>query len=329
MKKLYSLLLAGVALASVGCNEYDYTFDEPVSERIATSLERYKAALRLSGTWVLEYFPGETLQYGGWVYIVEFQDDRFVKAWFEGSSLIPKAPFASTPPLTVSEYQVEFSTAPMLKFNTHNDYLHYFAYPDGENGGYRGREGDFEFILMSMTPAMDEIILRGSRTGNRMRMTPLSGEYTPDSYLAAVTGEQVAVTQKDFRIMVDGRQIGTAERKNTLLVPYLSYFDQFAASKTWTLRYTYPRQAVGTDGNPLTDESGAPVMETVEVLDRICVIHLPDGEMKLYEPYLFRGDAVSGLGGESIGKFIWTLGETSAGDCYVAEGSKFDIRLIP
>ena len=177
-KRINILILAGLLFSAVACDDSENNFSESTSTRIEQTLERYKFALQAGKTWVMEYFPDENLGYGGWIYIVEFQDDRMVKAWFEGSTFVEADPLR-----TESEYRIEFSTGPMLKFATHNDYLHFFSFPGDNGAGYQGWKGDYEFTFMSLSPAFDEIILRGIKTGNRIRMTPLSGQYTPESYL--------------------------------------------------------------------------------------------------------------------------------------------------
>lgn len=320
MKKLLNILFAGAILTFASCGNDDNVFDQTVSERIAKTVAQYKTALMLGERWVLEYWPDDELSYGGWVYVLEFKDDSTVQAWFEGNDFVPKAVFVSDPPVTVSEYQVEFSTATMLKFITQNDFLHYFAFPDGTNGGYQGRKGDFEFIMMSVSPTMDEIILKGSRTGNRMRMTPLSGQYSPEGYIKAVKSDQTSIHRKAFGINVNGERIGTMERASTT---YTKDFTMYAESKMWTISYSY-KQFTGA-----TDEDGHPVYETVEVTDQLSVINLPGGIMKLYEPYVFKANATPGLAGKTMQTFQWTLGETSAQNGYICTDSSIDIALIP
>lgn len=326
MRKLLNILLAGTILALASCDNDKPVFDQTVSERIAQTVGQYKTALMLGEKWVLEYWPDSDLTYGGWVYIVEFKDDHTVRAWFEGSEFVPQAVFAADPPVTESEYKVEFSTAVMLKFITQNDYLHYFAFPDGSNGGYQGREGDFEFVLMSISPAMDEIVLKGSRTGNRMRMTPLSGEFTPESYLETIRNNQAAVFQRELKVFANGEEIGTMERASK---PYFKEFSLFSSSKMWTFNYNYEQQAVDVEGKPVYDINGAPVYETVYVTDKLGVIHLPGGIMQFYEPYVFKGDASPGLAGQTMRTFRWTLGETSAQNAYLSTDSSIEIRLVP
>ena len=280
-KRINILLLAGLLFSAVACDDSENNFSESTSTRIEQTLERYKFALQAGKTWVMEYFPDENLGYGGWIYIVEFQDDRMVKAWFEGSTFVEADPLR-----TESEYRVEFSTGPMLKFATHNDYLHFFSFPGDNGAGYQGWKGDYEFTFMSLSPAFDEIILRGIKTGNRIRMTPLSGQYTPESYLETIRSSQLAITETEFKVMANGEQIGTLTRPNATLT---TNFRQYAASKVWSFRYSYRQQAFDDYGRPKVDEHGKPVYETVEANDPVSVIYLPDGIMHFYDPYPFRG----------------------------------------
>ena len=91
-KRINILLLAGLLFSAVACDDSENNFSESTSTRIEQTLERYKFALQAGKTWVMEYFPDENLGYGGWIYIVEFQDDRMVKAWFEGSTFVEADP---------------------------------------------------------------------------------------------------------------------------------------------------------------------------------------------------------------------------------------------
>lgn len=99
-KRINILILAGLLFSAVACDDSENNFSESTSTRIEQTLERYKFALQAGKTWVMEYFPDENLGYGGWIYIVEFQDDRMVKAWFEGSTFVEADPLR-----TESEYR--------------------------------------------------------------------------------------------------------------------------------------------------------------------------------------------------------------------------------
>ena len=304
MKRIIYFISAFMLMAlSASCDKAESPFDKSSSERTEWELERYRFALKARETWVMEYFPDEDLAYGGWVYVMQFGDNNRVRMWFEGSG------FVGENPVTESEYVVEQGTGPMLKFRTHNDYLHWFTFPGGPNGsGYNAFEGDFEFKIMSVSESYDEIILRGNRTGNTIRMYPLPAEYTPESFVKTVCDEQLAFNDQMMTVIVNGTEIGSLTRENT---PAAASFSRYYSSKIWTLRYSYP------------DENG----ETVTVEDKLSVINLPGRVMKLYAPYVFEHDAVPYLGGNSMQTFEWRLGAVSPMDCYVCTDSFMEIQI--
>ena len=149
-------LLAAVLLSAAGCQDDFYVFEDSASERIAQGLAKCDQALLDGKTWVMEYFPSEEFEYGGWMYVLRFNEGHTVRAWFEGETFADDT-YIETP------YAVEHSTGPMLKFVNYNDYLHYFSFPGG-NGGYQGYKGDYEFTFMDVSP--DLITLRGVKTEN-------------------------------------------------------------------------------------------------------------------------------------------------------------------
>ena len=290
MKKFTYILM--VCFAALSCSKQERIFSEGASERIADAVDLYKSAILARKTWVMEYFPDEQLRYGGWVYVLDFREDNSIEAWFEGSGFVP-----STTPVTVSDYAVEFSTGPMLKFCTNNDYLHFFSFPGGTNGGgYQGYKGDYEFTIMTLNEAMDEIILRGIKTENRIRLTPLSGKWTPEEYINAVRDSELSVRNTSFDLVLDGVKIGSLTRACT---PVMDDFASFSSSKIWTL------ECGGTSQN-------------------ICTITLPDGIMKAYAPFTVKTD-----GGEelSLQSFRWMLGDSTGEDVFVCiENARIELK---
>lgn len=298
---IISTLILLIMVAS--CNKAESPFEKSPSERTEWELEKYRFALQAREHWVVEYFPDEDLAYGGWVYVMKFGSQNRVQMWFEGSE------FVGDNPVTESEYVVEQGSGPMLKFRTHNDYLHWFTFPGGPNGsGYNAFEGDFEFKIMSISDAYDEIILRGNRTGNTIRMYPLPPVYTPQSYVETVRNEQLAFTDQMMTVTVNGTDIGTLTRENTA-VP--ASFSKYYSSKIWTLKYSY------------VDESN----ETITIEDKLSVINLPGRIMKLYKPYVFEHEAVPYLRGNSMQTFQWQIGAVSPMDCYVCTDSFMEIQI--
>ena len=290
-------------MIAASCNKAESPFEKSPSERTEWELEKYRFALQAREYWVVEYFPDEDLAYGGWVYVMKFGSQNRVQMWFEGSE------FVGDNPITESEYVVEQGSGPMLKFRTHNDYLHWFTFPGGPNGsGYNAFEGDFEFKIMSISDAYDEIILRGNRTGNTIRMYPLPPVYTPQSYVETVRNEQLAFTDQMMTVTVNGTDIGTLTRENTTVA---ASFSKYYSSKIWTLKYSY------------VDDNN----ETITIEDKLSVINLPGRIMKLYKPYVFEHEAVPYLCGNSMQTFQWQIGAVSPMDCYVCTDSFMEIQI--
>ena len=321
MKRIITYLVSALMLLSLAsCHKSSRIFSETAAERTEERIELCRNALVARGTWVMEYFPDEDLRYGGWIYVLEFSPDYTVKVWFEGAGFIPQAD-----PVTESEYKVELGTGPMLKFCTNNDYIHFFSFPGGPNGGgYRGWGGDHEFTIMSISDNYDEIIMKGLKSFNRIRLTPLPGDETPEGYIAKVHASEKAVTRKSFDLCVNGKVIGTATRET---LSDFNNYERFYKSKIWTLSYEMPVQANDENGNPMTDENGNPVYKSEKVVENVCAINLPDGVMKLYKPYTFKGNCVEGLDGQTVGTFRWTPGVFSSNDYYSGTDSFYQITL--
>lgn len=298
--RVLSLLscLAAVALTSVSCVKSNRIYDETASVRKEESIEKYRSAILGRKQWIMEYFPDENQRYGGWIYVLEFHDDYTVKVWFEGSEFIPQSE-----PVTESEYNIEFGTGPMLKFCTNNDYIHFFSFPGGDNGGgYQGWGGDFEFSFLSVNESCDEIILRGNRNHNTIRLVPLPGETTPEEYIESVIESELRVDKTSFDLCVDGVVIGSVTREE---LPVTNIFTRFYKSKIWNLRYS------NADGE--------------EVKVTLSSINLPGGVMRFYAPYTFELDAVEGLAGQSIQFMQWTKGTFYENDFFRCMDSYSDV----
>ena len=307
-------LLAVLLFGAAACNDDDALFDTSANERIKQGLARYEKALLDGGTWIMEYYPSEELKYGGWIYVLRFNEDHTVCAWFEGST------FADDNYVQTS-YAVEFSTGPMLKFVDYNDYLHFFAFP-GEHG-YQGLEGDYEFSFMGITP-VPEIAIRGSKTGNDMLLRLLPAAYEPEEYLEAVRESQRIVTPTTLKFMVNGKQMGTLSRESAFVE---DDFDKYCASKIWTLTYTCQMQEKDPLGNPVFDENDEPVCHDLEVKDQLTFIHYPDHTMKLYKPYEFQG-MFDGISGQTMQTLAWKQGVVPSADRFVCTDSFYQIEFI-
>ncbi|MDE6871449.1 MAG: DUF4302 domain-containing protein [Bacteroidales bacterium] len=327
MKRMLYIFAACILLGAGACsNAPEDLFGVSASDRIEECLADYRFALQARGQWVMEYFPGYEQEYGGWIYVVEFRADNTVRAWFEGSTFVNPESMA-----VESDYEVKFSTGPMLTFNTFNEYLHYFDYP-GTNGGYQSYRGDHEFSLMSMSGNYDEIMMRGLKSHNAIRMTPLPEGYTPERYIGYVRESQKSVPQTTLRVLANGRQVAVMTRENLFSE---DSFESYWQSKVWTISYDCMRQVMTDMGVPAVDASGNPVYEVQTVREQLSTIVFPDRSMRLYAPYVFKGNIVCDgeeidyMDGESMQCFDRHVGATEDSDFFICSDSFIDFRLVP
>lgn len=167
---LYVLMVLPTLLLQSCLKDQEDIFDTPSSIRMQEVLDNAKKVLTSSEEgWAFEYFPDRYQSYGGFAYAVKF-DNQQVTAVFE---LEPESSESSL-------YKLTNDNGPILSFDSYNTFLHYFATPSSSN--YEGMDGDFEFIIMSVTE--DLITLRGKRTGNTMYLRRLAKD--PATYIKAV-----------------------------------------------------------------------------------------------------------------------------------------------
>ena len=82
-------LIAATAIMATSCvKSYDSLFEDSAADRIQLGLKYYEDALLDGQTWIMEYFPSEDLKYGGWIYVLRFDENHNVRAWFEGETFI-------------------------------------------------------------------------------------------------------------------------------------------------------------------------------------------------------------------------------------------------
>lgn len=180
--RLFTCILAGaVALFSLQSCLFEQKdlFEEGASARLASVLTNAKQVLtQQSNGWLMYYYPDNNQYYGGFNYILQFGEEH-VTVWSERFS----------EPGT-SLYKMATNNGPVLSFDTTNWPFHFFATPSGgsknlygDSGKYQAYRGDFEFLLLSATSS--EVLLKGTRSGNIIRMVPFAGG-SPESYMKAV-----------------------------------------------------------------------------------------------------------------------------------------------
>lgn len=223
MKKLIYTLLAFAAICTSCVQDVDDVYDKPVAQRVEEAVQEYQALLQSSEHgWLMEYYPHSSQIYGGFNYIMKFKEGEKV--------VVATDAFGEPEETAESLFSVKKDIGPTLNFDTYNELFHYFADPDlsGGAGTGKGYEGDHEFLLRSHTE--NEIMLRGKKTKNIIKMTRLTEDGTP--YLASaikvdeeinslegvlgfggtLNGKKLELLYEDsriFKVMYDGETIAT------------------------------------------------------------------------------------------------------------------------
>ena len=204
MKKIFSILLTAavsVFVFSSCVKDDEELFEKSASVRLSEALTTAQKVLTgASNGWAMYYYPDPDQSYGGYMYTMKFTDTEVTVA----SELFDEA--------YTSLYKMTTDNGPVLSFDTNNYAFHYFATPSGssrnlygESGLYQAYKGDFEFMILSATA--DEVVLKGKRTGNTIKMVPLSGDMQAYAKDVAAMAEAVFVSTFNGTIGSDEAEV--------------------------------------------------------------------------------------------------------------------------
>jgi hypothetical protein len=207
--RLYNkILLGAVALSSLtttSClkDQKDLFCDEP-SVRLEKRMQECQQTLTGSEYgWIMDYYPDRDKSYGGFVYGLKFTDA-------ETTVTCELAPGETE----TSYYKMTNDNGPVLSFDTYNTLMHYFATPNGDR--YEAYDGDFEFIILDITP--DLITLKGNRSGNVIYMHRATSDVVDYVAKASEIGE--SIFQTEFKGTCGSAEANAA---NDLGVRYLEF----------------------------------------------------------------------------------------------------------
>lgn len=185
------LLLALPALFLQSCQtEQEDVFDKPYSERMEEFLQKAQETLVASQYgWALDYYPQRNQTYGGVAYTVKFTRDNAIVRYENNPD----------DGEVKSLYKMKEDDGPVLSFDTYNTFLHVYATP--KRGEYRGKEGDFEFVIDSI--GADCVKIHGKRSMNTMYLRKLSAEAS--EYMEKVTELSNLFVFSDVTLSVGGK----------------------------------------------------------------------------------------------------------------------------
>jgi hypothetical protein len=188
-------------------NDTELLFEETATERKKAAISEYDNALKSSANgWAFEYFPDKNQSYGGYNFVLKFDDHDKLMVWYEGIPLLSTS--------VSSTYDIISYGGPVLSFDTFNNILHQFANPSAT--AYNGKGGDFEFLMMSHNA--DTIHLKGTKTGNLMRLIKLNER--PAEYLQKVRDVQEYISKTTMATTINNSVVEVVVAGRHLMFNY-------------------------------------------------------------------------------------------------------------
>lgn len=196
--KIYGLL-ACLCLLMQSClfSEED-VFDQSSAQRAMASVNECQEVLQsASNGWLLQYYPGQKGEAGGYTLIAKFDGKKV-----EMVSELPTAGY-DVGEINTSLYKVEAFQGTELSFDSYNEMIHMFCEPNSfKDPGY---QGDYEFIFRSVSK--EKIELTGKKHGVLMTMTPMPEDVSWQTYLSGITQTKDATPYLTYKLMIGGTEI--------------------------------------------------------------------------------------------------------------------------
>lgn len=289
MKKFIYLVVLICSFGLAGCtSETESLFEGTSADRIEKELEEAKEVLvSAPNGWLMEYYPSSQLLYGGYNVLASFTEDGNVTISADIVDASQKA---------TSFYKLKEQAGPVLTFDTYNEIFHFFAEPNSGIGATgTGMGGDYEFTVMSASN--EEVVLKGKKTGNYIRMTPLQESVTWEAYLTSIAEAEALVKYSQFKYKVNGEEFVGTKSYRTLSFSYVKDGEKvteiFSYIQTPTgLKFYTPITLGGGSVSELSYDATANVWkaEGAELVPYITPASVFQGEGPWYLTYDNMGD---------------------------------------
>lgn len=156
MKKnsIYILILI-TGLSMIACNrEEKNLFGQSAEERLQAISKEVKTILTSSENgWEMIYFPNK--ERAGYSFLMKFYKDETVTIAAKNDVSCASHLYKTE----TSMWDIDFTQADVLTFNTYNNLFHAFSNPMSDGLGY---EGDYEFVIMSYNE--NQLKLKGKKS---------------------------------------------------------------------------------------------------------------------------------------------------------------------
>ncbi|WP_291589082.1 DUF4302 domain-containing protein [Bacteroides sp.] len=310
--KLYGLLACLCLLMQSCLFSEDDMFDSSSAQRAMASVEECQAMLQSAPNgWLLEYYPGQKGESGGYSLIAKFDGEKveMVSEMATGNYNIGE--------VCTSLYKVNSFQGTELSFDSYNELIHMFCEPNSYTDP--GYQGDYEFIFRSVSK--EEILLTGKKHGVTLTMTPMPENVTWQTYLNSIAQVKNAAPYLTYKLKIGGTEVVTMLRSEHALTT-TKVDDRGQATTTY---YPFIYTAEGIRMLEPLEMNGVAMSEFRWNNDNrsfICTDEGVDAVVEFYSPADYP---------KYIGNYVMTYGSTriNATISQKVEGASYTLTGLP
>ena len=228
MKKQFMICAAVAATLFSACSpeQEDFFSDSSANRADQTIVEDMKVLTSAPNGWAMKNFPSRSQSYGGFNFVVSFNNDG--KVTFSGEPDIA----GETTKKETSLYSVSQSSGVVLSFDSYNAIFSKMADPGAPIAGSAGEGmgGDNEFSILSA--CADSVVLKGRASGNRAVLYPMAEGQSWSDYLDSLGEVDGVMYGSSYTLVMGTDSFSVATDMRGLTITYIedgNYVDTYAS----------------------------------------------------------------------------------------------------
>lgn len=228
MKKQFMICAAVAATMLTACSpeQEDFFSDSSANRADQSIVEDMKVLTSAPNGWAMKYFPSRSQSYGGFNFVVSFNNDG--KVTFSGEPDIA----GETTKKETSLYSVSQSSGVVLSFDSYNAIFSKMADPGAPIAGSAGEGmgGDNEFSILSA--CADSVVLKGRASGNRAVLYPMAEGQSWSDYLDSLGEVDGVMYGSSYTLVMGTDSFSVATDMRGLTITYIedgNYVDTYAS----------------------------------------------------------------------------------------------------
>lgn len=228
MKKQFMICAAVAATMLTACSpeQEDFFSDSSANRADQSIVEDMKVLTSAPNGWAMKYFPSKSQSYGGFNFVVAFDNEGNVT--FSGEPDIA----GETTKTAKSLFSVSQSAGVVLSFDSYNAIFSKMADPGAPIAGSAGEGmgGDNEFSILSA--CADSVVLKGRASGNRAVLYPLPEGQKWSDYLDSLGEVDGVMYGSSYTLVIGTDSFSVATDMRGLTITYIedgNYVDTYAS----------------------------------------------------------------------------------------------------